>query len=184
MAVSVASTLGPGFVVGVRRPIGFGGRAKLDRARAAGAPPMRRRFEADAPEVAPPVTRRARRIERPAPGRVRVRPRVRRGRARAASYCDRVVPSRIRLTRRGRVLLLVLAAIAVYAAFGLGRASAGAVHTPPHASTVVVHPGESLWSIAVREFPNSDPRDVVGELKSLNHLSSADLAAGQKLRLP
>jgi LysM repeat protein len=48
----------------------------------------------------------------------------------------------------------------------------------------VVQRGDSLWSIAVREFPNSDPRDVVGELKSLNHLSSAGLVAGQKLRLP
>ena len=210
MAASVASSFGPGFVVGVRRPIGLGGRAKLERPRAVvaepapvrpkaarppaaefapvvrpqrSAPPMRRRFEADAPEAAPPVTRRARRIERPAAGRGQVRPRVRRGRSRAGSHCDRAVSSRIRLTRRGRVLLLVLAAVAVYAAFGLGRASAGP-HTPPHASAVVVQRGDSLWSIAVREFPNSDPRDVVGELKFLNHLSSAGLVAGQKLRLP
>jgi 4-amino-4-deoxy-L-arabinose transferase-like glycosyltransferase len=109
---------------------------------------------------------------------------VRRSRSRAASYCDPAVRSRIRLTRRGRVLLLVLAAVAVYAAFGLGRASAGPEQAPPHVSAVVVEPGESLWSIAVRQFPNSDPRDVVGELKSLNHLTSADLVAGQKLRLP
>jgi hypothetical protein len=210
MAASVASTFGPGFVVGVRRPIGFSNRAKVERPQAVvanpapvrskaarppaaefapvvrpprSAPPMRRRFEADAPEAAPAITRRARRIERPASGRGQARPRVRRNRSRAASYCDRAVRSRIRLTRRGRVLLLVLAAVAVYAAFGLGRASAGA-HTPPHAAAVVVQRGESLWSIAVREFPNSDPRDVVGELKSLNHLSSADLVAGQKLRLP
>jgi hypothetical protein len=219
MAASVASTFGPAFVVGARRPVGFRGRAKVDRAKvdrarldraraveqtvgarvaefapAARPPrsaqqarppqPMRRRFEADVPEVASPVTRRARRIERPVAGRGRVRPRVRRSRARAASYCGPTASSRIRITRRGRVLLLVLAAVAVYAAFGLGRASAGAAHTPPHASTVVVSPGDSLWSIAVREFPNSDPRDVVGELKSLNHLSTAGLAAGQKLRLP
>ncbi len=210
MAASVASTFGPGFVVGVRRPIALGGRAKLEQPRAVraesgpmrpkaprpplaefapvvrpqrSAPPMRRRFEAATPEAAPPVTRRARRIERPASERGHVRPRVRRGRSRAAARCDRAVSSRIRLTRRGRVLLLVLAAVAVYAAFGLGRASAGA-HTPPHASAVVVQRGDSLWSIAVREFPNSDPRDVVGELKSLNQLSSAGLVAGQRLRLP
>jgi LysM repeat protein len=78
----------------------------------------------------------------------------------------------------------VLVAVAVYAAFGLGRASAGASPTPTHAATVVVGPGQSLWSIAVKEFPNSDPRDVVGEIKSINHLSSAEVVVGQRLRLP
>ncbi len=80
-------------------------------------------------------------------------------------------------------MLLLLAAVAVYAAFGLGRASADAPHSPAPASAVAVQPGDSLWTIAVREFPNSDPRDVVGRLRSLNHLSTADLAVGQKLLL-
>jgi LysM repeat protein len=88
------------------------------------------------------------------------------------------------LTRRGKVIALILVAVAVYAAFGLGRASAGAEPSPAHASSVVVQSGDSLWTIAVRSRPSSDPRDVVGELKSLNHLSNADLAVGQRLLLP
>jgi 4-amino-4-deoxy-L-arabinose transferase-like glycosyltransferase len=130
------------------------------------------------------VSGRARRIEHPAPGSVRVRPRARRARARSAAYHPSAARAGLRITRRGRIALLVLAAIAVYAAFGLGRASADAAHSPAHGTTAVVHSGDSLWTIAVREFPNSDPRDVVGQLKSLNHLSSSDLAVGQKLRLP
>jgi LysM repeat protein len=82
------------------------------------------------------------------------------------------------------VLVFVVLAVAVYAAFGLGRASAGAASSSTHATSVVVQPGDSLWTIAVRALPGSDPRDVVGELKSINHLSNADLAVGQRLRLP
>ncbi len=220
MAASVASTWGPGFVVGAgRRPARFAGRQSADRAwrglmqsggmsglasefapvaaqparspqsaqspqLARSAPPMRRRFETGVPAKVPPVSPRARRLEHPAPGQVRVRPRVRRARARSAAYRVHGVPRHLRLTRRGRLLLLALVAVAVYSAFGLGRASAGATRAPARTSTVVVHAGDSLWSIASREFPNSDPRDVVGELKSINHLSASDLAVGQKLRLP
>jgi hypothetical protein len=90
----------------------------------------------------------------------------------------------LRLTRRGRIIILLLVAVAVYGAFGLGRASAGGATPATHAASVVVQPGDSLWSIAVRARPESDPRDVVGEMKSLNHLSSSDLAVGQRLRLP
>ena len=94
------------------------------------------------------------------------------------------MPTKLRLTRRGKVLAFVLVAIAVYAAFGLGRASAVGTPVPAHASSVVVQPGDSLWTIAVRAVPGADPRDVVGELRSINHLSSADLAVGQRLQLP
>ncbi len=209
MTASVASSWGPGFVVGVRRPARFSGRPKaarasVDQARLAPVPrvsrvapvaapaavppsPMRRRFQAGVPAVDPPVSRRARRIERPVPGQARARARVRvRSVSSRAPWASRpaAVPSKLRLTRRGRVLLLVLVAVAVYAAFGLGRASAGGAALPAQASTVVVQPGDSLWTIAVRALPGSDPRDVVGELKSINHLSTSELAVGQRLRLP
>jgi LysM domain len=213
MAASVASSWGPGFVVGVRRPAIFSARPKVVRVaadevrlaparpqacefapvvRRAEAPPvavpspMRRRFETARPTTPPPVTRRARRIERPAPGAARVRA-GRRGvapRSAAGSPRSSAVPAKLRLTRRGRVLAFVLVAVAVYAAFGLGRASAGGPAAPAHAASVIVQPGDSLWTIAVRAVPGSDPRDVVGELRSINHLSSADLAVGQRLRLP
>ncbi len=205
MTASVASSWGPGFAVGARRQAAFAGRAK-GRSRAGVAqpapararvrefspapvrpvtspPPMRRRFEADAPVVVPPVSERARQVRRPASGPVRVRPRVRRIQARSATYHGRAVSTKLRLTRRGRLLLLLVAAVAAYAAFGLGRASADASHVVTPASTVAVQPGDSLWTIAVRAFPHSDPRDVVGTLKSINHLSSSDLVVGQKLRL-
>jgi nucleoid-associated protein YgaU len=212
MAASVASSLGPGFVVGFKRPARFSARPKVVRvvvdevrsvparrpvsefapvARRVQAPasplplPMRRRFETARPGAPAPVSPRSRRIERPAPGAARVRVRSR-GVATRIPVASRAgaAPKKIRLTRRGRVLAFVVLAIAVYAAFGLGRASAGGASSPTHATSVVVQPGDSLWTIAVRALPGSDPRDVVGELRSINHLSSADLAVGQRLRLP
>ncbi len=187
MAASVASSWGPGFVVGVRRPAKRAARPKAVRVAAVEVQPapMRRRFEAPRPVAPAPVPVRSRRIERPVPGTAPARARRRvAGRSSADVLCTRAVPRKLRLTRRGRVMALVLVAIAVYAAFGLGRASAGGAPVPAHASSVVVQQGDSLWTIAVRAMPGSDPRDVVGELKSINHLSSADLAVGQRLRLP
>jgi hypothetical protein len=90
----------------------------------------------------------------------------------------------LRLTRRGQLVLLLVVVAAVYAGFGLGRANAGPEHSPAAAHRVVVQQGDSLWAIAARVAPNQDPRDVVGKLKSLNHLQSSAVQAGQTLQLP
>ena len=82
------------------------------------------------------------------------------------------------------MIALLIVAAAVYGAFGLGRASAGGESLPHYSQEVVVQPGDSLWSIAVRVMPRSDPRDAVAQLKSLNHLSGATVAVGDRLRLP
>jgi hypothetical protein len=94
-------------------------------------------------------------------------------------------PSRrgLKLTRRGQLVLFLVVAAAVYGAFGLGRANAGA-EPGPAAHQVVVQQGDSLWSIANRVSPNQDPRDVVGKLESINHLHGSSVEVGQTLQLP
>ncbi|PZS25285.1 MAG: hypothetical protein DLM58_22800 [Pseudonocardiales bacterium] len=93
------------------------------------------------------------------------------------------VAAPLRLTRRG-VVALVLAVAALAAALVLTawlsapRASAG--HAA-RSATVVVHDGDTLWSIATRVAPDRDPRAEVATLQRLNHLSGADLTAGQVL---
>jgi hypothetical protein len=93
----------------------------------------------------------------------------------------------LRLTRRGRILLvLVLMALLVIAGFTLGRGSslaAGPSHPGTHHS-VVVEPGETLWSVAVRIAPHQDPRLVVADIESLNHLRNTNVEAGQQLIVP
>ena len=49
---------------------------------------------------------------------------------------------------------------------------------------MVVEPGDTLWSLAVPLAGDGDVREVVHELRELNHLESAQLQPGQVLRLP
>jgi nucleoid-associated protein YgaU len=96
-----------------------------------------------------------------------------------------VETTHLRLTRRGRGLLVTLALVAaVLLGFVGGRANA-ASDPGPSTVSVVVRPGDTLWSLArgVAE-PGEDVRDVVLELQWLNGMDSAALVAGDVIRLP
>ena len=93
----------------------------------------------------------------------------------------------VRLTRRGRVLLLGLLVGLLLVAFSLGRSGSQAATTVaavPTLQQTTVQAGETLWGVARRVDPTSDPREVVQQLRSLNHLASASLQVGQQLLLP
>jgi hypothetical protein len=152
----------------------------------------------DQPAVPTPVRRpapRSRRFEhgsRPASSRPRSGRPAGRPASSLPSAPSRVFPvpvvragrRSLKLTRRGQVVLLLIVAASVYAAFGLGHASAGPEPAPSSAHQVVVQQGDSIWAIASRVAPNQDPRDVVGKIESLNHLHGSTVAAGQTLLLP
>ena len=101
----------------------------------------------------------------------------------------------LRLTRRGQLVIVV--AVALLVAFGcmvLGLMPS-AVTSAGHAvgeqgmagaagTTLVVQPGDSLWSVATRIAPGVDPRLTVQQLVDRNGLTSTAVAAGQVLRLP
>ncbi len=91
----------------------------------------------------------------------------------------------IRLTSRGRLGLVVVLAMLLVAGFSLGRASrsAGSAPAPAYQHTVV-HPGQTLWTIARQVAPDRDPRETVADLEQLNDLTGATLEVGQSLRLP
>ncbi|GAA2583698.1 LysM peptidoglycan-binding domain-containing protein [Actinomadura fulvescens] len=98
--------------------------------------------------------------------------------------------SQIRLTRRGRVVVTMFAAGMLLLAFWLtagpgARAGDGdGGPAPSRLQTVVVEPGETLWDIASRHNPESDPRRTVDRIIDLNGLSSPVVQPGQQLRLP
>ena len=54
----------------------------------------------------------------------------------------------------------------------------------PKAATVVVQPGETLWQIATRVAPGTDPRTTVHRIEELNGLTTATVSAGQRLYVP
>jgi LysM repeat protein len=98
-----------------------------------------------------------------------------------------VPPARpVRLTRRGwavAVLATVLLAALLLLAARLSAGSPSAAPALPAGSTVTVQPGDTLWSIAQRAAPNSDPRLVVDQLRKANHLNSVVLSPGQTLKV-
>jgi LysM repeat protein len=94
----------------------------------------------------------------------------------------------IRPTRRGRlIIVLAIMAMLVLAGLVLGHGSsqaAGRGSVAATSRTLTVQPGETLWSVAARIAPHSDPRLVVADIESRNHLSGGQVRAGQQLRVP
>jgi Tfp pilus assembly protein FimV len=99
---------------------------------------------------------------------------------------------RVRLTRRGRLLLsgavlLVAVCALVLAGVMTGGVPASAGSEPGQAATAVrvtVRPGDTLWAIALREAPGVDPRATVAAILDLNALESSAVEAGSVLLLP
>jgi hypothetical protein len=104
---------------------------------------------------------------------------------------SRQASSPLRLTRRGRVVVAVLAAllVAVISLIAAGVAQATSHPVAGHAARqaltqVVVRPGQSLWSVAESADPNADTRVVIQQITELNGLSGDTLVAGQQLWVP
>jgi hypothetical protein len=90
----------------------------------------------------------------------------------------------VRLTRRGRVVVLGLVLL-LGALFGFLAASPGQAADPPRpAVTAGVQPGDTLWSFAERNLPRWHTIDAVAELQRLNHLEGSVIHPGQRLVLP
>ena len=99
----------------------------------------------------------------------------------------RPAAGQVRLTRRGRLVVFLLA-IAVVLAVGVLLA-AGSVATPqPGAAepttVVTVGTGDTLWEIAAERTESGDVQEMVSRIERLNALESSMLVAGQRLRVP
>lgn len=102
------------------------------------------------------------------------------------SLANPAAASSLRLTRRGRlVILLMLVAVGVVVSLTVtssGSASATAEHAP--VQYVTVAPGDTLWSIAGDVSPGADPRDTVADIIELNALNGSTVQAGQRIAVP
>jgi LysM domain len=115
----------------------------------------------------------------------------------AAAPSARAAPrsAPVRLTRRGRIVVGLVAVIAVGSVAALvwlavaGRAQAAsqvgsegaAAHTMLR---VVVRPGDTMWGIAIRADPAADPRAVIQQIIDDNGLKGTAIMAGQVLWVP
>lgn len=101
----------------------------------------------------------------------------------------------LRLTRRGRLLLLglpVLLATAVLLAgllltitslLNQAQAATGE-QTGVSAVEVSVNPGDTLWSLAQDASTDDDVREVMAAITEINNLESSQLQPGEVLHIP
>ena len=95
--------------------------------------------------------------------------------------------SHLRMTKRGRAVLLTLVATPVVVAalaFGINAGGATATSSSTPLAKVTVVGGETLWAVAQQIAPHSDPRDVIADLESVNRLTSADIHPDEQLLIP
>jgi LysM repeat protein len=102
--------------------------------------------------------------------------------------------SPLRLTRRGRrlartavILAALLVALVVSIVGHAASSSAGNGPAVSATSTVVVQPGQTLWSIARGVAPGTDVRESVARIQELNGLNgpgASTVRPGQSLIVP
>jgi hypothetical protein len=103
----------------------------------------------------------------------------------STTFAPSYVPSGVRLTRRGRLVVLLgtLALVLLGIFWGAGSVATerpGADQT----SVVTVAPGDTLYAIAAEVTTDGDVNAMVERIQDLNALDSAMLSVGQKLRVP
>jgi Tfp pilus assembly protein FimV len=108
--------------------------------------------------------------------------------------------ARVRLTRRGRIVVVVAALLFAGLLVALTAPAVTAAPTPGSAGSgletgrgsvestggvvAVVRPGDTLWSVAARHVPSRDAPGMIEEIRRLNDLSGTTIHPGQRLRLP
>jgi hypothetical protein len=101
------------------------------------------------------------------------------------SHDVRRIEPPLRLTRRGRTVVLVVLVLAALAASAVLFSTASRAESQPGpAPTIVVQPGDTLWEIAARTVPSRDNQAAVAELRDLNKLPGYDIHPGDVLVLP
>jgi LysM domain-containing protein len=100
-------------------------------------------------------------------------------------YASRLAARPLRSAQSDRALrqlyrwaLVLVAALAVMLA--LSRVAQGG----EAAATMVVQPGDTLWTIAAERYPGDDTRARIDEIERLNKLSSPVIVVGETLRVP
>lgn len=84
-------------------------------------------------------------------------------------------------SRLARRVGLVLGAVALVS-LGFAAGAHGSSSAPY--TTVLVQPGDTLWSIASEHYPADDERVRVDDIEQANGLHGPVIQVGQTLRLP
>lgn len=89
-----------------------------------------------------------------------------------------------RLAGRAQGARRALAAVAAVGLISAGFALGARGSTETRYTTVVVQPGDTLWSIASEHYPGDDVRVRVLDIEAANGLAGPTIEVGQDLKLP
>ena len=89
-----------------------------------------------------------------------------------------------RLTRRGRVAVLLLGLMVLLAIGVVFAGGSLASEEPAPTETIVGAPGDTRWEIASDLSEDGDVRDMMRTIEQLNSLDTVALAVGQRLQVP
>jgi hypothetical protein len=106
--------------------------------------------------------------------------------AEGRTLADRLGLAGLRLTRRGRVVLVLFAMLLLAPMVTWGAtAVASSPGEPTEVRVHAVQPGETLWGFAQEVTrPGEDVRHAVSRLQELNEMSTGTLRVGELLLLP
>ena len=99
----------------------------------------------------------------------------------------RVCAPSVRLTRRGRLVVLMaglLVVLALGVLWGSGSVATERPGTAEPTLVVQVEPGDTLYDIAAQVTTDGDVNATVERIEDLNRLDTTVVYAGQKLRVP
>ncbi len=101
----------------------------------------------------------------------------------AAGYDIRSLRTARRSTGAGHIgRWVIVLSVCWLATVGLAKVAYGGA--APADVTVVVQPGDTLWSIATDHYPADDVRARVADIERLNGLQGPLIEVGETLRLP
>ncbi|MFT8704243.1 LysM peptidoglycan-binding domain-containing protein [Bifidobacterium aquikefiricola] len=93
--------------------------------------------------------------------------------------------TRMRLTRRGKIVTGLLAATLCFAGLTVGVKQAESSIPPQQVTSYTVRPGETMWQYASDITPSGgDVNETIDKLMKLNNLHSTSLQAGERLIVP
>src|SRR6266487_965633 len=94
-----------------------------------------------------------------------------------------MVQAPIRLTRRGRLVLLALLVALALSVVALAAVPGDAAAPPGGNPVVVVQPGDTLWSIAAKYAPARDRFELIDQIRRLNGVTDYTVQPGQRLKM-
>lgn len=86
--------------------------------------------------------------------------------------------------RRGLANLTIIMLLVIFILMVMYFTASKSQGQSDHCREVIIEKGDTLWEIVLKNYPHTDPRRKVAEIKNINNLEISMIYPGQKIRLP